>query len=127
VCNEVLEIGTRLLLKIVCVALGVGVATITHGNSADLTGSVLFMVGAFGTFAILRPLAYRAYPALKESDVRRLRRGPNPKTLVALAIVVFLLLLFLESISLGVAMLMLIAAGVLAAAVIRACYPVAQP
>ena len=71
VCNEVLEIGIRLLLKIVCVVLGFGTATIIHGNSADLAGSVLFLIGTFGAFAVLRPLAYRVYPALKQSDLRR--------------------------------------------------------
>jgi len=59
VCNEVLEIGIRLLLKIVCIVFGFGTATIIHGNSADLTGSILFLIGTFGAFAGLRPLAYR--------------------------------------------------------------------
>ena len=126
VCNEVLEIGLRLLLKIVCVVLGFGTATIIHGNSADLRGSVLFLIGTFGAFAVLRPLAYRVYPALKQSDLRRLRKGPNPKTLLTLAIIILLLLMFLESIWLGFAMLLLIAAGVLAAAIIRAANAVAE-
>lgn len=127
VCDEVLEIGIRLVMKIICVVLGFGTATIIHGNSADLTGSILFLIGTFGAFAGLRPLAYRLYPALKQSDLRRLRRGPNPKTLVALAIVVLLLLMFLESIWLGFAMLLLIAAGVLAAAIVRASNAMAEP
>ena len=127
VCNEVLEIGIRLLLKIVCVVLGFATAVMIHGNSADLTGSFLFLIGTLGAFAGLRPLAYRVYPALKQSDLRRLRRGPNPKTLVALAIVVLLLLMFLESMWLGFAMLVLIAAGVLAAAVIRASNAMTEP
>jgi predicted transporter len=127
VCDEVLEIGIRLLLKIICVVLGFGTATIIHGNSADLTGSILFLIGTFGALAGLRPLAYRLYPTLKQSDLRRLRRGPNPKTLVALAIVVLLLLMFLESIWQGFVMLLLIAAGVLAAAIIRASNAITEP
>ena len=120
VCNDALEIGIRLLLKIVCLVLGYVTATVIHGNSPDLTGSILFLIGVSGAFAGLRPLAYQVYPALKESDLRRLGRGPNPKTFVALAIVILLLLIFLKSMWLGLATLVLIAAGVLAAAIIRA-------
>jgi hypothetical protein len=127
VCNEVLEIGIRLLLKIVCVVLGFATAMIIHGHSADLTGLFLFLIGTFGAFAGLRPLAYRVYPTLKQSDLRRIRRGPNPKTLVALAIAVLLLLIFLESVWLGFVMLVLIAAGVLAAAIIKASNAMTEP
>jgi hypothetical protein len=127
VCNEVLEIGIRLVLKIVCVVLGIGTATIIHGNAEDLAGSVLFLIGTFGAFVVLRPVAYRLYPALEESDLQRLRRGPNPKTLVALAVVVLLLLMFVESIWLGFALLLVIAAGVVAAGIIRASNSVAEP
>ena len=122
----VLEIGIRLLLKIVCLVIGFGSAIIIHGNSADPAGSVLFLIGTFGAFAVLRPLTYRVYPALKQSDLRRLRKGPNPTTLVALATLVLLLLMFIESIWLGFAMLLLIAAGVLAAIIISASKAVAE-
>jgi hypothetical protein len=105
-------------VKIACVLAGYGTANIVHCNPAGWAGSLIFFIGAVGAFAILRPVAYRIYPELKRSDLRRLRRGSNPKTLVAIGILAVVLIAFLESIAFGVALISLIAAGALVAAAI---------
>jgi hypothetical protein len=126
VYGEIVEIAIRLFLKITCVLLGYGTANTLHGNAADFAGSSIFLISTFGAFTILRPIAYRLYPGLKRSDLRRLRRGPNPKTLVALGILVILLLAFIESVWLGLALLSLIAAGTLVASAIAITNTVAE-
>jgi hypothetical protein len=89
-----------------------------HGSASGLASSLMFFIGAVGAFAALRPIAYRLYPELKLSDSRRLRRGPNPKTLAALAILALILIAFFENIWFGVALISVIAAGALVAAAI---------
>jgi hypothetical protein len=116
----------RLLLKIACVLLGYETVNILHDNAADFIGSSIFLISTLGAFALLRPLAYRLYPALKRSDLRRLKRGPNPKTLVALGILIMLLFAFIETAWLGIALLFLIATGTIVAAVIAIANTVAQ-
>ncbi len=127
VCDEIIEIAIRLFLKIICVLLGYGTANTLHGNAADLAGSSIFLTCTFGAFAMLLPLPYRLYPALKRSDLRRPRRGPNPKTLIALGILVMLLLAFIESAWLGFALLSLIAAGAFVAVAIATSNTAAEP
>lgn len=126
ICSEVLEMAIRLLLKIACVLLGYETVNILHDNAADFIGSSIFLISTLGAFALLRPLAYRLYPALKRSDLRRLKRGPNPKTLVALGILIMLLFAFIETAWLGIALLFLIATGTIVAAVIAIANTVAQ-
>lgn len=118
VCNEVLEVTIRLFVKIICVLAGYGTANILHGSASGLAGSLIFFISAVGAFAILRPIVYRLYPELKRSDLRRLRRGPNPKTLAAVGILALVLIAFLENIWFGVALISVIAAGALVAAAI---------
>jgi hypothetical protein len=107
-----------LFVKITCILFGYGTANILHGSAAGLVGALIFFIGTVGAFAILPPIAYRLYPELKRSDLRRLRRGPNPKTLVAVGVLVVVLIAFLENIWLGVALIALIAAGSLVSAAI---------
>jgi hypothetical protein len=118
VCNEVLEIAIRLFVKIACVLVGYGTATILRGSTAGLAGSLIFFISAVGAFAILRPIAYRLYPELKRSDLQRLRRGPNPKTLAAVGVLAVVLIAFLENIWCAVALISTIVAGTVVAAAI---------
>lgn len=118
VCNEVLEVTVRLFVKIICVLFGYGTANMLHGSASGPAGSLIFFISAVGAFATLRPIAYRLYPELKRSDLRRIRRGPNPKTLAALAILALVLIAFFENIWFGVALISVIAAGAVFAAAI---------
>jgi hypothetical protein len=102
---------------VTCVLVGYGTANKLNGNAAGLSGSLIFVISAVGAFAILRPAVYRLYPELKRLDLRRVRRGPNPKTFVALAVWLWSVRVS-ESVWFGVALISLVAAGALVAAAI---------
>jgi hypothetical protein len=115
---QILETAIRLALKITCVVAGFATAKLLHGNAADRTGSLIFVAVAIAAFAALRPIAYRLYPELRRSDLRRLKRGPNPTTLASLGILVVIFCAFLLSVWCGVVLVSVIAAGALFALVI---------
>lgn len=79
VCNEVLEVTVRLFVKIICVLFGYGTANMLHGSASGPAGSLIFFISAVGAFATLRLIAYRLYPELKRSDLRRIREARIPK------------------------------------------------
>ncbi len=91
ICSGIIEIAIRLLVKISSVLAGYATAIALHRSAADLTGSLIFGISSVGAFAVLRPAAYRLYPKLRRSDLRRAKRGPNPTTLTALGILVLVL------------------------------------
>ncbi len=122
ISGGIVEVAIRLLVKISCIVAGFATMIALHGKAADLTGSLIFGISTIGAFAVLRPVAYRLYPELRRSDLRRAKRGPNPTTLTALGILVLVLVAFITNVWFGVAVLSMMAAGVLVAAAIAFCH-----
>lgn len=118
ICYEVLEVSARLLLQVLCMLAGAGLAICLHGTFSDLLGTAIFFIGAVMAFAGLRPIAYRMYPRLRRSDLQRRRHGPNRKTLLALGIAITIGCSFLESVWVGAGLILIVAAGAFVAAVI---------
>jgi hypothetical protein len=123
ICGWIIEVAIRLLVKISSVLAGYATAIALHKNTADLTGSLISGIGTVGAFAVLRPVAYRLYPKLRRSDLRRAKRGPNPTTLTALGVLVLLLVTFITNVWFGIAVLSMLAAGALVASAVVFCDP----
>ena len=72
VCNEVLEAAIRLFVKIACIFVGYGTATIIRGSAAGLAGSLIFFISAFGAFAELKKISPVTFIEVAPKRVLRL-------------------------------------------------------
>jgi hypothetical protein len=120
--GELGELAARVALKCFCILVAITVADWAQ-RQFSLRGSwllgVVTLATVIGTFIIVRPIVYRAYPRLKRSDDQYWRRGPH---LVALAIacgVTALIGAMIEDPWYGVIALCLAVGGGLCAVLIR--------